>query len=77
MLIERERKTHRILWPFVAFWNFFAFLHDTEGQFIAAMWGMILLIGGIFLFATPVGIPLIIFGFFILVRIIFQRSPVK
>lgn len=68
MWVVRELKDHRIWWQFEAFWNFFSFLHDTEGQFIAAMWGMILLIGGIFLSVTPVGIPLIIFGFLILVR---------
>lgn len=71
MLIERDIKTHKILLPFVAFWNFFAFLQGSKEQFIAAMWGMILMIGGVFLFSTPVGILLIFFGFFVMVRSLF------
>ncbi|MFQ5628722.1 MAG: hypothetical protein ACE5I1_08175 [bacterium] len=72
MLIEREQTTHWVFKPFVAFWNYFSFLHDTSGGFIAAILGMSHLVCGSFLAATPVGIPLIIFGLFLLTRSVFK-----
>ena len=66
-------KASRLLFPFIAFWNFFSFLHEEEGQFIAGIMGMVLINIGIFatIGSIPVGISLIIFGLFIVVRAIF------
>ena len=75
MIEHRERKTHWLALPFVAFWNFFSFILTTTGRMIAAILGIIFMIIGILLTTTivaaPVGIPLIIFGLFLMVRSVF------
>jgi len=70
-----EKRTPWYLWPFKLIWDLLAFILNLTGRLIAAILGLVLMIVGailtITLFAAPIGIPLIIFGFLLLVRSIF------
>ncbi len=72
---SNEKKTPWFLWPFKAIWDLLAFILNLTGRLIAAVLGLALMIvGGILtitLFAAPIGIPVIIFGFLLLIRSIF------
>ena len=73
MFAKVDLKASKLLFPFIAFWELCSFLHEEEGQFIAGIMGMVMLNIGIVVTigSIPVGIFLIIYGFFILVRAIF------
>ena len=70
-----EKRTPWFLWPFKAIWDLLTFILKLTGRLIAAILGLVLMIVGailtITLFAAPIGIPVIIFGFLILIRSIF------
>jgi len=75
MSANNQKRTPWYLWPFKAIWDLLAFILNITGRLIAAILGLVLMIVGailtITLFAAPIGIPLIIFGFLLLVRSIF------
>ncbi len=64
-----------ILWPLVALWNLLAFILKLTGRLAGVMIGLALMIAGIVLCFTviglPVGLPLIILGFSLMLRGIF------
>jgi hypothetical protein len=64
-----------LTWPFVALWNLLTFILNLTGRLVAGVIGLVLMIVGIVLVITvigvPVGIPLIIFGFMLMVRGLF------
>ncbi len=68
-------ETPWILWPFVALWRLVAGLIALTGRLLAAVLGLVLMIVGVLLSITVIGavagIPLIIFGFMLLVRGLF------
>lgn len=68
-------KTPWYLWPFAVLWNLLAWIISLTGRLVAAILGLVFLIVGLILtitvVAAPVGIPLIIFGFLLMVRSIF------
>jgi len=72
---KQQKKTPWFLWPFVALWDLLAFILGLTGRLVAAVLGLTLMIVGIVLtvtlIAAPVGIPLIILGFLLMLRSIF------
>jgi hypothetical protein len=72
MTIAPKQGTSCLLWPFTLVWNILSFVLNLTGRLIAAVLGLVLMIVGVLLTAlvisAPVGIPLIIFGFLLIVR---------
>ena len=65
-------ETPWVLWPFVALWKLVAGIIEVTGRLVAALLGLVLMIVGLVLTLTVigaiVGIPLIIFGFLLVIR---------
>ena len=63
------------LWPFCVIWRFFTWIVRLTGRFIAIVLGFALIILGAVLSITvvllPLGIPIIIFGFLLVMRGLF------
>lgn len=72
---EKKNRTHWILWPFVALWKLLAGIIALTGRLVAAILGLVLMIVGLVVTLTVVGaiigIPLIIFGFLLILRGLF------
>ncbi len=73
---ERTRSSvPLLLYPFVAIWRFFAKMVELMGRAMAAIVGLLVMILGVILTVTVlgavVGIPLVIFGFLLVVRAFF------
>ncbi|NMC53668.1 MAG: hypothetical protein GYA48_08540 [Chloroflexi bacterium] len=72
---EKRAKTPWYLWPFVALWDLLAFILSLTGRLVGAILGMALMIVGLVLtvtiIASPVGIPILIVGFLIVLRSLF------
>jgi hypothetical protein len=64
-----------VLWPFYALWRLVTFILGATGILVCALLGVVLLIVGVTLSLTvvgiPLGVPLAILGFLLLVRAIF------
>lgn len=64
-----------IFWPVAAVWDLVAFVLRVTGRIMAAIIGLVLLIGGGLLSLTivgaPIGIPVAILGLLLLVRALF------
>jgi hypothetical protein len=75
MSANTRKKTPWFLWPFAMVWNLLTWILGLTGRLIAAVLGLLLLIVGIILTVTlilaPVGIPLAILGFLLMLRSIF------
>ena len=69
------KKTPWLLWPFAALWNLLAVILTLTGRLLAALLGMAFIIVGLILtvtfIAAPVGIPLALFGFLLMLRSLF------
>jgi hypothetical protein len=63
------------LWPFWAIWRFFTWIVSLTGRLIAVLLGLVMLIiGGVLCITVillPLGIPMIIFGFLLIMRGLF------
>ena len=63
------------LWPFVVVWDLLALVLNITGRVLAAILGVGLMIVGIALAMTvagaPIGIPLAILGFLLMIRSVF------
>jgi hypothetical protein len=74
-MIEKKHQTHWFLWPFVALWKLLAGIIGLTGRLVAAILGLVLMIVGVVATVTVVGafigIPLIIFGFLLILRGLF------
>jgi hypothetical protein len=66
---KQEKKTPWFLWPFVALWDLLAFILGLTGRLVAAV--LVGIVLTVTLIAAPVGIPLIILGFLLMLRSIF------
>jgi hypothetical protein len=64
-----------LLWPFTALWSLLSFILRLTGRLLAGILGLVFMIVGLLLtfliVAAPVGIPLIVVGFLLLIRSIF------
>ena len=74
-MTEESKRTPWFLWPFVAIWDLITWILQLTGRLVAAILGLVFMIVGAILTITVigavVGIPLIIFGFALMVRSIF------
>ncbi len=72
---QKTRKVPALLYPFVGLWRFFAKLVELMGRAMAALLGLLVMIIGVLLTTTligaVIGIPLVIFGFLLVVRAFF------
>jgi hypothetical protein len=69
---NQEEIMSLILWPFRALWGLVTFFIEATGRLVAAILGLMLMIVGVIISLTivgaVVGIPLIIFGFLLMIR---------
>ncbi len=74
-MAEQSKKTPWLLWPFVAIWNLVAWILKLTGRLVAAILGLVFMIVGAIVTVTVIGavigIPMIIFGFLLMLRSIF------
>jgi hypothetical protein len=70
-----KQSTSCLAWPFVAIWTLLTTILNLTGRLVAGVLGLALMIVGVVLtvlvVTAPVGIPLIIFGFLLIIRGIF------
>lgn len=70
-----KRKVPLLLWPFWALWRLLAFIIGLTGRLVAVILGFALMIIGAILIVTivalPIGVPVVIFGFLLVLRGIF------
>jgi hypothetical protein len=70
-----KRKVPLLLWPFWALWRLLAFIIGLTGRLVAIVLGFALMIIGAILIVTivalPIGVPVVIFGFLLVIRGIF------
>ena len=72
---DNDRSVPILLWPFYAIWRLVTFILEVVGRFLAAVLGLALMAVGVFItltiVAAPVGIPIAVFGFLLLIRAVF------
>ena len=71
----QHKRSPIIVLPFVIVWSIFSFFLRLTGRVVAAVLGLVFMVAGIALsvsvVAAPIGIPLAIFGFLLMLRSIF------
>lgn len=64
-----------LTWPFVALWRLLALILDLTGRLLSIVLGVVLMIVGVIVSLTMVGavvgIPILLFGFLLVVRGLF------
>ena len=69
------RRTHWLLWPFVALWHLVTFILEATGRLVAVVLGLALAIAGVVvsltIVGTIVGVPLVILGLLLILRGLF------
>ena len=69
---NEEKQIPWLLWPFYAIWRVVTFVFELTGRIISALIGLALMAAGVAITVTvvaaPVGIPIVAFGFLLLVR---------
>ncbi len=74
-MTTQKSKTPWFLLPFVWVWKFLAFILELTGRLVGAVMGFVLMIVGAILIITviaaPIGIPLAVFGFLLMLRSFF------
>ncbi len=72
---EVARRVPWYLWPFYAIWRLVTFILTATGRMLCALLGAALLIVGVTVTLTlvgaPVGIPIALLGFLLLLRALF------
>ena len=72
---SHRKRTPILLLPFVIVWSIFSFFLRLTGRIVAAVLGLVFMVAGIAIsvsvVAAPIGIPLAIFGFLLMLRSIF------
>jgi hypothetical protein len=70
-----SKRVPLLLWPFYAVWRLLTFVVELIGRVLCGILGLALMIAGIAItitvLAAPIGIPIAVFGFLLLVRAIF------
>ena len=70
-----SNRVHWLLWPFWAVWRLLFFIIELTGRLVGGILGLVFMVVGIVATLTVigavVGIPLIIFGFLLMLRCIF------
>lgn len=72
---EPKRRVPWLLWPFHALWRLLTFILAATGRLVCGVLGIVLLVVGVTVSLTvvgaPLGVPLALLGFLLLVRAIF------
>jgi len=75
MTQHNKKHVHWLLYPFWLIWRLVIWIIEATGRLIGAVLGLVLMIVGVILTVTLVGalvgIPLIIFGFMLIIRSLF------
>ncbi len=75
MTKHKNKRVHWLLYPFWLIWRLVVWIIEATGRLIGAILGLVLMIVGVILTVTLVGalvgIPLIIFGFMLIIRSLF------
>jgi len=75
MTEHNKKRVYWLLYPFWLIWRLVIWIIEATGRLIGAVLGLVLMIVGVVVSLTVVGaivgIPLIIFGFMLLVRSLF------
>lgn len=75
MSSETERKVPLLLWPFWAIWRLLTLILNLTGRLIAVILGLVLMVVGAILIITivalPIGIPVAVIGFLMVMRGLF------
>ena len=70
-----EKHTPLLLWPFKAVWDLLTWILRISGRLVAAGIGLTIAIVGtiltVLVISAPIGIPMMVFGFMLMVRGIF------
>jgi hypothetical protein len=74
-LMTEEKKTHWLLWPFVALWRLVTWILELTGRLVAVVLGLVFMAVGAILSVTVVGafigVPLFLFGVLLVFRGLF------
>jgi hypothetical protein len=69
---QKRKQVPLLLWPFYMLWRLLAWIVNLTGRALAILLGIVLMIAGIIISITivalPIGIPLIVFGFLLVIR---------
>ena len=72
---DDDRKIPWILWPLYAIWRILTFILELTSRIIAAVIALALMAAGVSItlsvVGAPLGIPIAVFGFLLLVRALF------
>ena len=75
MTKHNRKRVHWLLYPFWLIWRLVIWIIEATGRLIGAILGLVLMMVGVVVSLTVVGaivgIPLVIFGFMLLVRSLF------
>jgi len=75
MMHQSEKSVPILLWPFKAIREFVTWILKLTGRLVAAIIGLVITIIGfiltILVISAPVGIPMMVFGFLLMVRGVF------
>ncbi|MDY6847090.1 MAG: hypothetical protein SVP52_08140 [Chloroflexota bacterium] len=75
MTKHNRKRIHWLLYPFWLIWRLVIWIIEATGRLIGAVLGLVLMIIGVVVSLTVIGaiigIPLVIFGFMLLVRSLF------
>jgi len=75
MADAKERRVPWFLWPFYALWRLLTFILNATGRLVLVVLGIALMVVGWVITLTvvgaPLGIPLAILGFLLLLRALF------
>jgi predicted hotdog family 3-hydroxylacyl-ACP dehydratase len=71
----RRQRVPLLLWPFYALWRLLTFILRATGRLVCALTGLAMMAVGVAvslsIIGAPLGIPLVLLGFLLLVRAMF------
>ena len=74
-MTDSDRNVPILLWPFYAIWRLVTLVLELVGRMLCAVLGLAIIAAGVVItisvVAAPIGIPLAIFGFLLIVRALF------
>jgi len=74
-MTDDERNVPILLWPFYAIWRLVTLVLELVGRMLCAVLGLGIMAAGVVItmsvVAAPIGIPLAIFGFLLIIRALF------
>jgi hypothetical protein len=74
-MTDSDRNVPILLWPFYAIWRLVTLVLELVGRMLCAVLGLAIMAAGVVItisvVAAPIGIPLAIFGFLLIVRALF------